>query len=128
LLLALVLNGLVVSPLILHLLGARLSGTGLVEFPPLSVRRAASAVAVARTALNRRRDRPPLILAVVMIVLAALRLGRCGDEKERRRRPEHLGVLHRSSIRSMYCINQYPPARDVCRFRPQTRRGKTTGS
>src|SRR5262249_20818026 len=84
LLVALLLNSLRDPPLILHPLGARLSGTCLLAVAPLSIRRAASWVAVALVgfdlrgglpALNLRRDLPALILAVVMIVLPALRLG-----------------------------------------------------
>jgi hypothetical protein len=111
--LALLLTGLRNPPLILHLLGARLPGTVLVDFPPLNVGGAVSGVAVALTGLNLRRDLAALILAVVMIVLPVLRLRRCGNDKERRGCREYLSVLHRSSIRSMYYITRYPQPRDV---------------
>jgi len=113
--LALLLSVLRVPPLVLQLLGAHRSGTGLFEFVSLSLRGAASGGAVAWAALNRRRDLRALILPVVMIVLAVLRLRRCGNDKERRRSREYPNALHRSSIRSTSYITRYPAASDVCR-------------
>jgi hypothetical protein len=73
-------------------------------------------LAMARRGLNLGSDLPALILAVVMSVLPLLRLRRRRDDKERGRCREYLSVLHRSSIRSVCYITQYPRRRDVCRF------------
>jgi hypothetical protein len=122
--LALLFSNLCIPALILDLLGACLSGTGLVELSPLNVRRAASGVAVVRTALNRRRSNlRALILPVVMIVLPVLRLGRCGHEKERRRAPKYLSALHRSSIRSS-TTTLNTPGRAACASAASTNRTK----
>jgi hypothetical protein len=64
---------------------------------------------------------PARILAIAMIVLSTLRLRRRRNEQQRCRCREYLSALHRSSIRSMCYITQYPSICDLCRFRLRIR-------